>query len=317
VAWGDWVGAAGLVVLALLGVAGGWRSARAGGGPAAPRSADPTAQAAAPIDVAVLPPAARVAAGLLRAFARGSLLAMGAAMVLGDAMQAGAPTHLRLFAGLFIVPEAAAWCVLRAFAARASIGHDSLVLARGARRLALARRDVVGVEAWRLPLPGEGAALRLASGARWRYGLALADPGALARRLGVPLRAPPEAPARWAVRRGLLDRPWAKFGLLPLALAVPAFRLHQHIAYGSAFGELQTFGLKAYAATFAIWWGEWVIGVALCAAALRAGVEAASGLGARVRPARAAAIRRALERLALAALYLGLPAWLTVRALGG
>ena len=44
---------------------------------------------ALPADVAVLPPAARLAAGLLRAFARGSLLWMGAALLLGDgALQA-------------------------------------------------------------------------------------------------------------------------------------------------------------------------------------------------------------------------------------
>ena len=71
-----------------------------------------------------------------------------------------------------------------------------------------------------------------------------------------------------------LDRPLVKFGLFPLLLAIPAFRLHQHIAYGSTFGEYHTFGLQAYLTTFALWWAAWAIGVVLCAAALRAAIEA-------------------------------------------
>jgi apolipoprotein N-acyltransferase len=130
---------------------------------------------------------------------------------------------------------------------------------------------------------------------------------------------PPPTPydeARRAIRRGHLASPWAKFGLLPFALAVPAFRLHQHIAYGSAFGEFQNFGLGAYLTSFALWWAAWAIGVTLCAAALRAAIEAAALLAALLRPSAAAATRRALEGLGLAALYLGLPAWLAWRALG-
>ena len=97
VAWGDWVGRAAR-----------WRSSccwprrrrcarwrtRACG-----RSAGIAAAPALPADVAVLPPAARLAAGLLRAFARGSLLWMGAAVLLGRWRpadeHAGADPHVR------------------------------------------------------------------------------------------------------------------------------------------------------------------------------------------------------------------------------
>ena len=128
---------------------------------------------------------------LLRAFARGSLLWMGAAVLLGDgALQANTLAQIRTFAALFLAPEAAAWCVLRAFAARASIDQGALVLTRGTRRLELALRDIVAVEPWRVPLPGPGASLRLASGGRWRYGLAHADPTALARALAAAGGAP-------------------------------------------------------------------------------------------------------------------------------
>ena len=295
VAWGDWVGLAGVGFLVLLAAAAAWRRARARFFREAPAT---TVAPAGPLHVAVLPPAARLAAGLLRAFARGSLLWMGAAVLHGEAVQANTLVHIRIFAALFLAPELAAWCVLRAFGARASVDAGALVLTRGARRLELATRDIVAVESWRLPLPCPGAWLRMASGARWRYGLALSDPSMLARLLaagGAPLqaadttsRAATHAQARLAVRRGRLDRPWVKFVLFPLALALPAFRLHQHIAYGSAFGEFYTFGLNAYLTTFALWWAEWTIGVVLWAAALRAAIEAGSLLVVLLRPRQAA-----------------------------
>jgi apolipoprotein N-acyltransferase len=95
-----------------------------------------------------------------------------------------------------------------------------------------------------------------------------------------------------------------------------AFRLHQQIAYGSAFGELQSFGLGAYLRGFALWWAAWAIGVALCAAALRTAIEVGTLLAVWLRPSVAASTRRALEGFGLAALYVGLPAWLAWRALG-
>ncbi|HWI10500.1 MAG TPA: apolipoprotein N-acyltransferase [Burkholderiaceae bacterium] len=323
VIWGDWVGPAAAGFLVLLAATVALRAWRGRGVDEASAS---TGAAAVPADVAVLPPAARLAAGLLRAFARASLLAMAAAAALGEgALQANTLVQIRTFAALFLVPEAAAWCVLRAFAARATIENGTLVLARGARRLELALRDIIAVEPWRVPVPGPGASLRLASGARWRYGLAHADPMGLARALAAaggapvqqstPTRATAYAQARLAIRRGRLDRPLAKFVLFPLALAIPAFRLHQHIAYGSAFGEYYSFGLAAYLTTFALWWAAWAIGVTLCAAALRAAIEAGTLLAVLLRPAQAIAARRWLERLGLAALYLGLPAWLLLRVL--
>jgi apolipoprotein N-acyltransferase len=107
----------------------------------------------------------------------------------------------------------------------------------------------------------------------------------------------------------------AKFMLLPLALAIPAFLLHQNIAYGSPVGEFYTFGLLAYLKGFALWWAAWIIGVVLFAAVLRAVVEAGTFAALAARPAAAAKVRRGLERLALAALYLGLPGWLLLRLL--
>jgi len=50
---------------------------------------------------------------------------------------------------------------------------------------------------------------------------------------------------------------------------------------------------------------------------VRAVIEAGTLAGVMVAPARAIATRRELERLGLAAIYLGLPAWLMMRIAGG
>jgi apolipoprotein N-acyltransferase len=215
--------------------------------------------------------------------------------------------------------------VLLAFAARATVEGGRLVLVRGSSRMELALSDIVAVEAWRLPIPAAGAWLRLASGERWRYAIAKVDAAALARALAAAGGVATLAGPAWAVAyaqaaqarvRGRLDHPLAKYLLLPLVLAIPAFRLHQHIAYGGSFGELQSFGLVAYLQGFGLWWAAWSIGVMLCAAVLRAAVEAATLLALLLRPGSAAKVRQALERIGLAALYIGLPAWLLLRLLG-
>jgi apolipoprotein N-acyltransferase len=311
VAWGDWVGRAAAACLVLLALLATWRAWGGTKADEAPADAPPL-----PAEVAVLPPAARLAAGALRAFARASLLGMGLAMLLGDgALQSNTLAQIRMFATLFLVPEAVAWCVLRAFAARARLQDGALVFERGPRRLALALAEIAAVEPWRLPIPGPGVTLRLATGRSWRYGIAHPDPAALARALARPARAAPYASARATTRHGRLDHPLAKFVLFPLALALPAFRLHEHIAYGSALGEYYAFGLGAWLTTFALWWAAWAIGLVLCAAALRATIEGATLAAVVLRPAQAAGARRSFERLGRLAFWLGLPAWLLLRVL--
>ncbi|HJV72812.1 MAG TPA: hypothetical protein VJ654_01200 [Noviherbaspirillum sp.] len=108
-----------------------------------------------------------------------------------------------------------------------------------------------------------------------------------------------------------------KFVLFPIVLAIPAFHLHQHIAYGSGLGEYYTFGLKAYLSAFSLWWASWAIAVVLSAAALRAAIEAGTLLAVLLRPVWATEVRHWLEGFGLAALYLGLLSWLLLRVYGG
>jgi apolipoprotein N-acyltransferase len=235
--------------------------------------------------------------------------------------------QVRMFISFFLIPEAAAWCVLFLFSAKATIANGRLVLAHPGRQIELALADIADVQLWKLPLPSRGLSLRLASGQRWRYELALRNPQALISALaagGVALRDPGSvraplqtyAQAGMAVRGSRLDHPLVKYLLLPLALAIPAFHLHQHISYGAALGEYYSFGLRAYLSAFALWWAAWSIGVVLCEALLRAAIEAGTLLAALVRPARTIAIRAVLERGGHAALFLGLPGWLLMTVYG-
>ncbi|MBK9362746.1 MAG: apolipoprotein N-acyltransferase [Rubrivivax sp.] len=318
VAWGDWVGPAALVLLVLLlGAAPALRALATAGKASAP--ADEAA--ALPAPVALLPPAARWTAAALRVLARASLLGLGVALLLDEALRTQTLAQMRIAGALVLAPEAAAACLLAAYRSQVSIGQGALVFTRGRQRLELPLQQLAGLQPWRWPLPGAGVTVQLASGQPWPFGVAVRDTGALARAVaaaGGP--APPPrhayARAREAVRPGRLGHPLAKFGALPLLLALPAFHLHQHIAYGSGVGEYLAFGLQAYLQAFAIWWSAWAIGVLLLAALLRVVIEATALPAALLRPGQAVPLRRGLERGALGLLYLGLPAWLLLRVSG-
>lgn len=331
VLWGDWLGKVGIGFLALLllhatltvlSASSWWRKY------ATQQAANAARASALPRKVAVLPPAARLAASLLRTFARGSLLWLGAAILFSDAMRGNTLAQIRSFAGLVLLPEAAACCILLAFAARASIENGALVLAQGTRRIEIALRDIVAIEAWRLPLPSSGFSLRLANGERWRYGLAVNQSvgliDSIAEATGIAqqtastprLRASLYEQTRQAIRRGRLDQPLAKYVLLPFLLTLPAYYLHQHIAYGSGFGEFSSFGWKAYLQGFSIWWAAWAIGVMTFGAAVRVVIEMATLLSVLLRPKDALQLRRWFEVAGKLALYIGVPGWLLMRIFG-
>lgn len=322
VAWGPWVGPFAALLLA-LGVVGstlsGWVRRQSMAVP------EPGDTGVFTTEVAVLSPAARIAAGALRAIARVSLLAMAALMLFGDGWLLAKPlAQIRWFIALVLVPELAAWMVIRAFSARVAIESGALVLARGAYTLKLPLAGIATVQAWRWPLPAPGATVRMASGARH----ALVGADAMALRAAMGLHADRPSPAdRYAHvalavrakhhRLAWLAHPLTRFVLLPFLIAIPAFRLHQHIAYGSTFGEWQTYGAQAWLTGFALWWAGWAIAIAAVAAVLRAFIEAATLVALRLQPAAALTARRMFERIGMALLFLGPPAWLLARVLLG
>jgi apolipoprotein N-acyltransferase len=324
VRWGDWVGGASLAVLLLLAAATFLRSPAAAHARAADTAPADGASATFDADVVVLHPAWRAVAAMLRAGAGAGLLWLAVRMWLQDGMQVNSLAQLQWFAAAVITPAIAAWAIRQVFSARARAEGGLLVLQQRARRIEIPLSAIAALRVWRLPLPGIGVNLQMASGRRWAFGIALADPRALLRALaatgaGVRLadrwseRVADFAAIRAAAGTHRLDHPLLKFLIFPLLPALPAFRLHQHIAFGGTFGEYYTYGLAAWLGGLLIWWAAWSLGLMLFAAAQRIAVEVITALLLRWRPARAIEGRRTLSGLMRVAYYLGVPALLLLR----
>jgi apolipoprotein N-acyltransferase len=275
--------------------------------------------------VVLYPPAWRVAAALLRVFARGSLLFVLYLMLFTQDPPTNPLKQMRLFSGLFLLPEAAAWCIARAFAAKMRIEDGALVLEQRERRTDIPLSAITTVELWQLPLPAPGVWLGLRSGRRFAQGLSVADPDAFVASLEGERTAPGErndelkggmaayVRARRANPPGLLEHPAVKFALFSLVPAIPAWRLHQYISYGGTFGEYYTFGLNAYLLGFSMWWVSFALSLVFIASGIRALVEIAALASAFALPGRASAARRVLEVLQRIAYYAGIPLWLLIR----
>ncbi len=326
VRWGNWVGPAGLALLLALSLQLGLRSWRER--LASRRSADAAATTLAQQGdlggVVLLTPLARLLTALLRLGAALGLVWLGMDMLLRDGLQVNSLAQIRWYLWAVLAPAVAAWVLQRAFTARASIGNGMLILQQRHQRIEVPLASIVLLQPWRVPLPSSGVDLKLASGRRFQYGIACADPVALLHALadaGAPVLfsgARAAAIAEYAalrvrVRKPWLDHPLLKFLLFPLVPALPAFRLHQYIAFGGAFGEYHTYGLEAYLLGLLIWWAAWSIGLMMLAAVLRIVIE---GLTLALLAARArnrASLRAALETGARLVFYVGVPVWLVLR----
>jgi apolipoprotein N-acyltransferase len=329
VRWGDWVGGAAGAFLLLLAIASVLRARRARRANTDPRANVGAAMSMVPtaVDVVLLTPGWRVATALLRVCAGTGLLWLALRMLLRDGPQVNSLVQLQIFIGATLAPAVAAWAIQRAFAARARVDAGMLVLQQGHQRIEVPVDRIVIAQAWRIPLPGTGMDLVLASGARFAHGIAVADIHALLRALteaGSTVRLAGAVSTRmadYATARALaiwprLDHPLVKFVLFPLLPALPAFRLHQHIAFGDTFGEYYTYGLAAWLTGLLVWWAAWSIGLMMFAAVLRIVVE--TGHVAVLQwPTRARALRRTLTALSRLTFYVGLPAWLAVRLFAG
>jgi apolipoprotein N-acyltransferase len=292
---------------------------------ARPAAADPQAPFAAAI--VALGPGWRAVTAALRLAATTGLAALALGMLLRHGLQVGSLSQIGWFASAVVAPALAAWAIQRAFGGRAWLEADRLVLDLRNRRVEIPAAGIARLRVWRLPLPGAGVELRLAPGRYRNQGLMLADPAALLQALrtaGMPTGAVDAAASPWldwarlraAVRRYWFDAPWFRFVLFPLLPALPAFRLHQHIAFGGTFGEYYLYGLQAWLTGLLIWWVSWAIGLTLLAALLRILIEAGSLPALALWPQRATEARHALEWLGRIVFYIGVPTWLVLRILG-
>jgi apolipoprotein N-acyltransferase len=227
-----------------------------------------------------------------------------------------------------VLPLVGAWWLRRS--ARATLELDAEVLSIRSRTqlVEVPLASIAALRTWRVPWPGPGIDLVLRSGRRLAFGLSMPDPVALQRRLSRAglladwtdarsgVRAD-DASARAAAAWPRLDHALVKFGLFPLLLALPAFRLHQNIAFGGTFGEAYTFGLSAWFTGLLIWWAAWSAGMMLFAAALRVPAELVAQAALRVAPALAGPVRAAVTAVVRLLYYVGVPAWFALRlALG-
>jgi hypothetical protein len=210
-----------------------------------------------------------------------------------------------------LLPWLAAVAIRRSRRVRLSVDETRLALHGRGPPVEVPRSRVLGLRAWRLPLPGPGFRVALEDGGHLDL---LLPPGA-ARALGVPEEG---AGAGMAERFALARRipsPWLaafKFGVYPLPPALILFRVNQIILYGGFLGEYHLHGPGRWAQGLLEYWATTLASVAAWAAPWRALAEAASLLGARAGPVAAARVRRGAEIAAGLAYYLAIPAVLAM-----
>ena len=253
---------------------------------------------------------------------RASVLLVLARVVLADDPPITPPTAALMTLAMVLLPAALAALLARGFAATVTVEGDRVVVTRTDVRLEIPASAIVAVVPWRVPVPGPGAALMLRSG-RFGWGFALDRPRELATflttRAGVALDADTDDPAfAYADARGAAGRlDWQrwllKFPVLGLAPTAVLFNAHQHIAYGGTWGEWYLLGAGAYAADFAVHWLTVTIYLALWAGCWRIAAEIVAWLAARLAPATAAGVRRALEIGCRVLYYGGVPLLLALR----
>jgi apolipoprotein N-acyltransferase len=347
-AWGDWLGPVCLFGLGLLGLIGLARAARRQF--AARNARRPRRER--PLQLSLLSTPWRVLIAALRVLAALGLLALLLRMLLRDGLQVQSLGQIQLYVGAVLAPLCAAWLFAKAFATRVRIEGTQLLLVQRGRRIEIPLAALQQVRAWRLPLPGPGLQLQLSDASlalagsdsprlhealQARRPLASAEsthadatstaaehPAGRAASANDTAKANGNAGAsRWQrlldaraqARLAWLDHGLIRFGLFPLLAALPAFRLHQIIAYGGPLGELYTFGAQAWLSGLLIWWASWSLGLMLFAAGLRALIEALALALAALQPARIGAARASLEWLGRGLYFLGVPSWLLLRLL--
>lgn len=314
-ALGDWLGKAALLFLAGLVVLAVRRRWWTSPGSLSAEDGVP----ALPATASAMAPVMRAVVVALQLFACVAVLWMGLAWLLGEAGQDRLLTQLRTFAWWVLLPELSAQALLLVHRVRLEVVEGGVRLRRIWRgSITLPSASAKTLLPWRLPLPGEGANLRVAAGSLALSGV---DPGSLAQALSArasDLQKTPAllaARARHIARRRWLDHPAIKFVLFPLLPALPAFRLHQTITFGHTFGEALTYGWGAWWIALGLWWASWIVMMVLLAGALRVLVETACIVAARRTPGRLLQWRAGMEAFARWAYYLGVPAWLLWRLL--
>jgi hypothetical protein len=258
------------------------------------------------------PPALRAAAVALLALAVLCVLDMGGGLLLdivspGELERVTLPLMFQRLVWFALAP----WLVYLALRwiarAEVEVGETSVTIAGRRTSWEIPRAAVTEVTPWRLPWPGPGITVRLASGRA--MSLAMPDPTPLVAELGGAVDDPRLVAARAARATRWLRHPLHTVVLAPLVPTAILFRLHQIIMYGGWLGELQWYGLARWLDTlFGVWLST--AGAMLC---WYAGCRLAAALvawpAAHLAEPRARALRWAIEGVAFIGYYGGV-AWL-------
>jgi hypothetical protein len=267
----------------------------------------------------------RGVAAALTALAAGSLPALLLAVVLSTDPPITPELLFVLFGAFVVVPMAVVVWIRHSTAVGVQVDGLTLALARRRLRLEVPCDAIEEIMPWRVPLPGPGLSLRMRSGRRLRYGLALSDPlpvlEALRNAGGV------EAAARvidhpavvYAAARSAHRKGWphliAKFGVFSLFPTAILFNAHQHISYGGPLGQYYMLGLRPYLTTLAIYWATTLIYLILYASVWRGVAETVSLAAAWFAGAYAVRTRRIAEMACAVGYYGGVPLLLLIRFL--
>lgn len=326
VLWGEWLGKAALAFLLFVVAVTRWRSAIAGDSASAIEATTFDAQAV------LLSRPLWVLDGGLRVIA-----ALGLAWLLWGMWQQGFQVQSLTQIKIFLLGVVAPLCVsavlrhrgqVRVAIAQNDENEHCLMLTQRGQRIEVPLASIRAVQA-KADASGLGADITLASGRVWEHRLLTRNPLGLWRALnaaGVQAswgaeKASPVVERWWAAQpatpRFWFQRPLIKFALFPLLLSLPAFRLHQVIAFGGTFGEYQTYGLGAYVLGLGIWWCAWAIGLMLLAAGLRIVIETFAALmaGIGTEPRIARQTRAMMHTISGWIYFLGVPVWLLWRLL--
>jgi len=224
------------------------------------------------------------------------------------------------FAWLTLLPWTLAWLLDRAWAGEADVADGLVVLRRRDRRVEVPITSIAGLDPWRLPLPGPGLGLRLASGRRLAYELRPSDLAAFVdalERSGAPAGAAKSAAVVYA--RGRRARagyhPILKFVVFGFAPAAIFFNAHQFIAYGGTFGQYYLEGPGAWLQTLAVFWATMVVYLTAWATLWRLAAEAIVLAAAHAMPPATPGVRRAVEVACWLAYWVGVPALVALRFL--
>lgn len=223
------------------------------------------------------------------------------------------PLLVRLGTIWIVLPFVLEASLRRHYLARTTSNGEWVVLDLGWQRLEIPRSRILGLKPWRIPIPGPGIQVVLETEHSLREQIELASPRTWAKAHGLTIRGDSTLVSTTCAfaeaRSG--EPPWrwyhygAKFFVFGLVPAFLLFRVHQHIAYGSLWGEYYLRGPVAYLRTWCVYYGTVVTYLILFASLLRSTLEVVLWLLTLVRPAAAKQARRVGERVNQLAYYGG------------